>query len=55
MAAETSLMPLVRGETDSADDAIFGEMTFRAAVETVHAIRPDRWKYIRRFGDHQRP
>jgi N-sulfoglucosamine sulfohydrolase len=51
----TSLLPLVRGETDHLHDAIFAEMTFHAAYEPLRAVRTRRWKYIRRFDDYAHP
>jgi N-sulfoglucosamine sulfohydrolase len=50
-----SLLPLVRGETTSVRDVIFAEMTWHAAYEPQRAVRSERWKYIRRFGDRDRP
>jgi N-sulfoglucosamine sulfohydrolase len=44
-----SLLPLVRGEADEVNDAIFGEITYHAAYEPQRAIRTRRYKYIRRF------
>lgn len=49
-----SLMPLVRGEAKSVQDAIFAEVTFHAAYEPQRCIRTDRWKYIRRFGEYEK-
>ena len=46
-----SLMPLVRGESDSVRDAVFGEITFHAAYEPQRAVRTQRFKYIRRYVD----
>ena len=51
----SSLMPLVRGETDALHEAIFAEVTFHAAYEPQRAVRTDRWKYIRRFDDYPHP
>ncbi|MDP9228420.1 MAG: sulfatase-like hydrolase/transferase, partial [Actinomycetota bacterium] len=48
----TSLMPLVRGETDSVNDEIFAEVTYHAAYEPQRCVRTERWKYIRRFDDY---
>lgn len=45
-----SLMPLVRGEADEVNDAVFAEVTYHAAYEPMRAVRTRRWKYIRRFG-----
>jgi N-sulfoglucosamine sulfohydrolase len=50
-----SLLPLVRGGTTSIRDVIFAEMTWHAAYEPQRAVRSERWKYIRRFGERERP
>ena len=50
-----SLLPLVQGSTDRLHDEIFTELTFHAAYDPQRAIRTDRWKYIRLFGDHPHP
>jgi N-sulfoglucosamine sulfohydrolase len=50
-----SMMPLARGESTSIREEIFAEMTWHAAYEPQRAIRTDRWKYIRRFGDRSTP
>jgi N-sulfoglucosamine sulfohydrolase len=50
-----SLMPLVRGETERLHEAIFAETTYHAAYQPLRAIRTERWKYIRRFDDYDRP
>ena len=50
-----SLLPLVRGEATAIRDTLFAEMTWHAAYEPQRAVRTDRWKYIRRFGDRTRP
>ena len=46
-----SLLPLIRGEAEEVNDAIFAEVTYHAAYEPMRAVRTRRWKYIRRFGD----
>ena len=51
----TSLLPMVRGETDRVHDEVFTEVTFHAAYEPTRAVRTERWKYIRRFDDNQHP
>jgi N-sulfoglucosamine sulfohydrolase len=51
----TSLMPLVRGEADETREMIFAEATWHAAYEPQRAVRTKRFKYIRRFGDRERP
>lgn len=50
-----SLLPLVRRETDALRDALFCEMTWHAAYEPQRAVRTGRYKYVRRFGDRERP
>ena len=50
-----SMMPLVRGEADEINDAVFGEVTYHAAYEPQRAVRTSRWKYIRRFEERDTP
>jgi len=50
-----SMLPLARGEQTAIRDAIFAEMTWHAAYEPQRAVRTDRFKYIHRFGDRDRP
>lgn len=50
-----SLLPLVSGEATSIRDVIFAEMTWHAAYDPQRAARSERWKYICRFGDRDRP
>jgi N-sulfoglucosamine sulfohydrolase len=50
-----SLLPLAHREADEIHDAIFAEATFHAAYEPQRAVRTRRHKYIRRFGDRDRP
>jgi arylsulfatase A-like enzyme len=50
-----SLLPLVRGEVPRLHDELFAEITYHAAYEPQRAVRTDRFKYIRRFGDHAGP
>ncbi len=50
-----SLMPVIRGETERVNDEIFAEVSYHAAYEPQRAVRTDRWKYIRRYGDKKTP
>jgi len=50
-----SMLPLVRGERTAIRDAIFAEMTWHSAYEPQRAVRTERFKYIHRFGDRDRP
>ncbi len=50
-----SLLPVLRGEAQEARDHLFGEVTYHAAYEPKRAVRTRRYKYIRRFGERDRP
>jgi N-sulfoglucosamine sulfohydrolase len=50
-----SLLGLVRGEVTSLRQELFAEMTWHAAYEPQRAVRTERYKYIRRFGERQTP
>jgi N-sulfoglucosamine sulfohydrolase len=50
-----SMLPLMRREADEINDEIFAELTYHAAYEPQRAIRTQRWKYIRRYGDRETP
>jgi len=50
-----SMMPLVRGEADEINEAIFSEVTYHAAYEPMRCVRTRRWKYIRRFEERTGP
>ena len=50
-----SILPLMRREADEINDQIYAELTYHAAYEPQRAIRTQRWKYIRRFGDRETP
>ncbi len=51
----TSLLPLVRGQKEQVHEEIFSEATYHAAYEPQRAVRTERWKYIRRFGERKMP
>jgi N-sulfoglucosamine sulfohydrolase len=51
----TSLMPLIRGETDQIHEEVFSEVTYHAAYEPKRAVRTIRFKYIRRFEERDSP
>lgn len=50
-----SFLPVLRGEVDEVNDAIFGEVTYHAAYEPQRAVRTKRYKYIRRYGGRITP
>jgi len=47
-----SIMPLIRGEVDQINEEIFAEVSYHAAYEPKRAVRTQRYKYIRHYGDH---
>ena len=49
-----SVAPLVRGDADEIHEEVFAEVTYHAAYEPQRAVRTERWKYIRRFGERMR-
>lgn len=50
-----SLMPLIRGDAEAVNEAVFGELNYHAAYEPQRTVRTRRWRYIRRFGGRGRP
>ena len=42
-----SLMPLVRGQKEDVNEAVYFEINYHAAYEPMRAVRTRRWKYIR--------
>lgn len=50
-----SFLPVLRGETQEVNEAVFAEVNFHAAYEPKRAVRTRRWKYIRRFDGRATP
>ncbi len=50
-----SMLPLIRGEVKEINEEIFAEVTYHAAYEPLRAVRTQRWKYVRHFGDKHTP
>jgi arylsulfatase A-like enzyme len=50
-----SILPILRGEVKEINEEIFAEVTYHAAYEPQRAVRTQRYKYIRRFGDRLLP
>jgi len=53
--AGRSLLPLARGETAGVRDELFAELTYHAAYDPQRAVRTERHKLIRLFGDRLEP
>ncbi|MDQ4078826.1 MAG: sulfatase, partial [Chloroflexota bacterium] len=50
-----SMMPLLSGERSQINEEIFAELSYHAAYEPQRAVRTERYKYIRRFGERSGP
>ena len=50
----TSILPLVRGEVEQVNEAVFAEVSFHAAYDPRRCVRTTRWKYIRQFDERRR-
>jgi arylsulfatase A-like enzyme len=50
-----SFFPLIRGDVEQINEAIFAEVNYHAAYEPQRAVRTQRYKYIRRYGQRTLP
>ncbi|MCB0084703.1 MAG: sulfatase, partial [Caldilineaceae bacterium] len=50
-----SFLPVLRGEVEEVNEAVFGEVTYHAAYEPKRSVRTKRYKYIRRYGERMVP
>lgn len=51
-----SLVPVLEGEADECNEAVYSEVTYHAAREPQRCVRTKRYKYIRRYaGNHYVP
>ena len=51
----TSMLPLINDEAAEINDAVFAEVSYHAAYEPQRAVRTQRYKYIRRYVEHDGP
>ncbi|MFO7871239.1 MAG: sulfatase [Kiritimatiellia bacterium] len=51
----SSIRPLVTGQADSIRDEIHAEVNYHACYEPMRCVRTDRYKYIRRYSDRDKP
>jgi len=51
----SSLLPLLDGQCDTVRDTCFAEMNYHSAYEPMRCVRTERYKYIRRYLDRDRP
>jgi len=50
-----SFLPALRGDVPEINQEIFAEVNYHASYEPKRAVRTQRWKYIRRYGDRSAP
>ncbi len=50
-----SMLPLLRGESETIRDELFAEVSYHAAYEPKRAVRTERYKYIRRYDQRESP
>ncbi len=50
-----SLLPLLRGEKQEINDAIFAEINYHGSYQPRRAVRTKRWKYIRHMEERDYP
>ena len=50
-----SLLPVIREQVTEIHQEIFAEVNYHAAYEPKRGVRTKRWKYIRHYGDRNRP
>jgi arylsulfatase A-like enzyme len=50
-----SFLPVLRGESQEINDALFAEVNYHASYEPKRAVRTKRWKYIRHFDGRTHP
>ena len=48
-----SMMPLIRGDVEEINEAVFAEVNYHAAYEPQRSVRTRRFKYIRRYGEYR--
>ena len=49
-----SLLPVLRGEKQEVNEAVFAEVNYHVAYEPKRAVRTQRWKYIKRYDGRTR-
>lgn len=50
-----SFLPVLRGEKEEINDAVFSEVNYHASYEPGRAVRTKEWKYIRHYGSYTHP
>ncbi len=50
-----SLLPVLRGEAKEVNEEVFAEVNYHASYEPKRAVRTQRYKYMRRYGNRDTP
>jgi N-sulfoglucosamine sulfohydrolase len=50
-----SFLPVLRGEKEEINEAVFSEVNYHASYEPKRAVRTRGWKYIRHYGGRAHP
>jgi arylsulfatase A-like enzyme len=50
-----SFLPVLRGEVQEINDAVYAEVNYHASYEPMRAVRTKRWKFVRRFDGRLHP
>jgi N-sulfoglucosamine sulfohydrolase len=50
-----SFLSVLSGQAKEINEELFAEVNYHASYEPKRAVRTERWKYIRRFGDRKTP
>ncbi|MGH9344604.1 MAG: sulfatase family protein, partial [Terriglobia bacterium] len=50
-----SFLPVLNGEKEEINDAVFAEVNYHASYEPMRTVRTKRWKYMRRFAGYTHP
>lgn len=50
-----SFLPVLRGQAQEINEAVFAEVNYHASYEPKRAVRTKGWKYIRHFGSYTHP
>jgi N-sulfoglucosamine sulfohydrolase len=50
-----SILPVLRGQSREVNDEVFAEVNYHASYEPMRAVRTERYKYIRRYGERTAP
>jgi N-sulfoglucosamine sulfohydrolase len=50
-----SFLPVLRGEVEEINDAVYAELNYHSAYEPKRSVRTTQWKYIRHYSTYPHP